>query len=151
MEDTVRTETGSGAQPQFVELRLGTSDPSVAVVSQPSRFISSTTTSATGTQVGATHVAALPAPNVLNFERSKQDKMKGMQNSSLTEVRSVDGVVLKKKVKRKTENQVEGHLRPEKLSTLHGDDKQKLNRHASTLQSAPHKSSYEEFRFEPLT
>lgn len=152
IEDTVHTETSAAAQPQFVELRLGTSDPGIAVVSQPSRFISSTTGSATGTQVGPTHVAPLPAPNVLNFERSKQDKMKGMQNSSLTEMRSVDGVALKKKVKRKTENLVDGHLRPEKLSSLHGDDKQKLNKHASTpLQSTPHKSSYEEFRFGPLT
>ncbi|KAJ8450329.1 hypothetical protein Cgig2_004786 [Carnegiea gigantea] len=146
IEDTVRTETSAAAQPQFVELRLGTSDPGIAVVSQPSRLISSATGSATGTQVGPTHIAALPAPNVLNFERSKQDKMKGMQNSSLTEMRNVDGVVLKKKVKRKTENLVDGHLRPEKLSSLHGDAKQKLSKHASTpLQSTPHKSSCSQF------
>ena len=55
----------------------------------------------------------------------KQEKAKGSSGGSLDDVKGADGVLIKKKVKRKLEQGLEGtHFRPEKIgASLQGEEK----------------------------
>lgn len=54
----------------------------------------------------------------------KQEKVKGSSRSSLDDVRVADGVLIKKKVKRKPELELEGtHVPPEKQASLQGEER----------------------------
>uniref|UniRef100_A0A803LHH8 Hpc2-related domain-containing protein n=1 Tax=Chenopodium quinoa TaxID=63459 RepID=A0A803LHH8_CHEQI len=154
-EETVRVESSSAVQSQFVDTKM-VSDPSIAVATQQNRFSTVTSVAPATTTAVSTSIAtsvSIPPTNVPNFERLKQEKVKVTQNNSLIDGRIDMGV--KKKVKKRTENLLgEIPLRSEKLSSHQGDDRQKQPKHAATagqLQNSSLKSSYDEFRFEPLT
>lgn len=54
----------------------------------------------------------------------KQEKAKGSSSCSPNDIRVPNGVLIKKKVKRKTESELEGtHFRPEKLASLQGEER----------------------------
>lgn len=160
-EETVRVESSSAIQSSYVDARL-VSDPSVASVAQQNKLSTmtsttpaTTTTTSTAINTSIASSVSMPSTHLPNIERLKPEKMKVTQNSSLIDVRIVD-MGVKKKVKKRAENLMgELPLRPEKLSSHHVEDKQKQHKHVATAgqiqQNAPHKSSFNEFRFEPLT
>ncbi|KAL2317841.1 hypothetical protein Fmac_031717 [Flemingia macrophylla] len=56
----------------------------------------------------------------------KQEKAKGSSSGSVDDVRGADGVLIKKKAKKKPEQGLEGiHFRPEKMTALQGEEKPK--------------------------
>ncbi|XP_061372175.1 ubinuclein-1 isoform X3 [Gastrolobium bilobum] len=66
------------------------------------------------------------AARVLNpsVNGPKQEKSKGSSSGSLDDVKAADGVLIKKKVKRKPELELEGtHFRPEKLASMQGEER----------------------------
>ncbi|KNA12686.1 hypothetical protein SOVF_123830 [Spinacia oleracea] len=151
-EETVRVESSSAVQSQqYVDGRV-VSDPTIAVVTQQNRISTMTSTApATSAPISTTSMS-IPSTNMPNFERLKQEKVK----VTVIDGRPVD-MGVKKKVKKRAENLMMGELplRFEKPSSNQGDDRQKQhNKHtAGQLQNAAahNKSSYNEFRFEPLT
>ncbi|CAO2834245.1 unnamed protein product [Amaranthus hypochondriacus] len=158
-EETVRVEASSAVQSQYVDIRL-VSDPSMAVLTQQNRFPTITNAAQAATAGMNTNVSSsvsMPSTHMPNVDRLKQEKVKATHSSSLMDGKIVDASV-KKKVKKRAENVMgELPLRPEKLSSHQGDDRQKQQKHtaaAGQVQNpahAAHKSSYNEFRFEPLT
>ncbi|KAI4337859.1 hypothetical protein L6164_016228 [Bauhinia variegata] len=70
----------------------------------------------------------VPSPSM---NGPKQEKTKG---SSLDDVRVADGVLTKKKVKRRPELELEGnHFRPEKLPSLQGEEKSRSIKQSASL------------------
>ena len=121
LEESVRVESASSAQPQHTRERSAT-DSGSHVLPSTNKSISSTTTAA----------VRIPSPstNGSSLDRLKQEKLKGISSNAMDEIKVVDGSLPKKKVKRKPEMELdETHFRPQKLPLQQGDD-----RHKSTKQ-----------------
>ncbi|KAJ1397087.1 hypothetical protein SESBI_32090 [Sesbania bispinosa] len=75
-----------------------------------------------------------------NVNGPKQEKAKGSSSGSLDDARVADGVlIIKKKVKRKPEHELEGtHFRPEKVASLQGEERPRSLKQSAGL---PPKSS----------
>ncbi|KAL9245135.1 hypothetical protein vseg_018820 [Gypsophila vaccaria] len=139
MDNTVRLESSIGAQSQYVDVKMA-SDPNMSAHTQHNRVSTSFGVGSTVSPMTTSPASAFsPSTHVPNLDRPKQEKVKG---THIQDSRAVDGFQtgVKKKVKKRAENLVgEAQTRPEKLSS-----------HAASLSSAPHKSSADGFRFEPL-
>lgn len=125
VDDTVRTEIGSVAQPQYARERLA-SESGVQPVP-----------AAKPVSISAANMAQLPCPStsIGNVDRLKSEKLKGSSSGSLEDMRMVDGALTKKKTKRKAELELdETHNRPEKAPIQHGDEKHKpINKPTASL------------------
>lgn len=144
-EESVRVESTSAVQSQYVDVRV-VSDPIMAVSTQQNRFPTTTSSAplplplpapATASAINPTSIASsvsMPSTDVFTFENLKQEKVKATQKNSQIGVKVVD-MSVKKKVKKKAENLMgELPLRPEKLSSHQGDDRQKQHKHAAAGQ-----------------
>ncbi|XWS23682.1 hypothetical protein CRYUN_Cryun28dG0035900 [Craigia yunnanensis] len=121
LEETVRVESASSAQPQHTRERSVT-DAGSHVIPSTNKSISSTTTAAVR--------IPCPSTNGSSLDRPKQEMIKGISGYARDAIKVADGSVPKKKVKRKPEMELdETHFRPEKLHLQQGDD-----RHKSTKQ-----------------
>ncbi|KAF3974025.1 hypothetical protein CMV_002602 [Castanea mollissima] len=130
IEETVRVETNSIAQPQPMRERLSTETGSHGLTSA-NRPLSSTTAAVRA------HSPSTNGP--LNLDKIKQEKLKGTSNSSMDDARVSDGGVTKKKVKRKPEIELhETNFRPDKLPSQQGEEKHKPLKQAAAL---PQKSN----------
>ncbi|PON60146.1 Hpc2-related domain containing protein [Parasponia andersonii] len=128
-EENVRVEASSISQAQYIRERLPTESGSHSSANKP---------------VSASTVAVrIPSPlNVLSFDKVKQEKVKGSSSHSLDDVRVGDGAMPKKKVKRKPEVELdETRLRPEKLPSQLGEERQKSHKQATSLQHKPNLQS----------
>lgn len=129
VEETVRTDVGSVAQPQYARERLASESGL-----QP-------TPATKPTSVSTIAVAQVPSPSmsVGNLDRLKSEKLKVSSSSSHEDARMVDGALTKKKTKRKAELELdETHNRPEKASIQHGDEKHKsMNKPTASLPPKP--------------
>ncbi|KAJ7965503.1 Wound-responsive family protein, putative isoform 1 [Quillaja saponaria] len=126
-EETVRVDASSIAQQQPVRERL-TPEFGSHGFSSLNKPVSNMTT--TAVQVSG------PSVNGPVSDRVKQEKLKGGSSNSLDDARLSDGTLIKKKVKRKPELELEG--RPEKLPTQQGDERHKPLKQSAGL---PQKSS----------
>ncbi|KAJ4700760.1 Wound-responsive family protein, putative isoform 1 [Melia azedarach] len=108
IEETVRVEASSNAQPQYMRERL-VMDSGTHNLVPANKPISNTTTAAMKTPS--------PSANALSLDRLKQEKSKGSSSNSTDEAKMViDGTITKKKVKRKPEQELDGtYFHPEKL------------------------------------
>ncbi|OMO50360.1 hypothetical protein CCACVL1_30487 [Corchorus capsularis] len=123
MEENVRAESTSGAQPQHTRERLA-NDSVSNVLPSTNKPISSTTAAAIRTPS--------PSTNGSSLDRLKQEKLKGISSNSM------DEVMPKKKVKRKPEMDLEEtHFRPEKPPQQQGDDRYKSLKQAVSLPPKP--------------
>jgi hypothetical protein len=131
IEETVRVEGNSIAQPQSGRERLSTETGGHGLTSA-NRPVSNNTSAAVRMQS--------PSSNgPLNLDRIKQERLKGTSNNSLDDARVSDGGMPKKKVKRKPEVELdETHFRPEKLASQLGEERYKSLKQAAGL---PHKSN----------
>ncbi|KAK4572699.1 hypothetical protein RGQ29_030932 [Quercus rubra] len=130
IEETVRVETNSIAQPQPMRERLSTETGSHGLTSA-NRPLSSTTAAVRA------HSPSTNGP--LNLDKIKQEKLKGTSSNSLDDARVSDGGVTKKKVKRKPEIELhETNIRPDKLPSQQGEEKHKPLKQAAAL---PQKSN----------
>ena len=127
IEETVRAEASSIIQPQYTRERLANESCSHSSANKP---VSSTSASA----------VRMPSPmNVPSYDRVKEEKFKGSSSNSIDDARVGDGTLMKKKVKRKPEVELdETRIRPEKLPTQQGEERQKSFKQAASL---PHKSN----------
>ncbi|TYJ95740.1 ubinuclein-1-like isoform X2 [Cucumis melo var. makuwa] len=116
VDETVRNEVGTVAQPQYARERLASeSGPQPTPVTKAASVL----------MVAAAQLQS-PSMSVGNLDRLKSEKMKVSSSSSHEDTRIVDGALTKKKTKRKAEVELEEtHNRPEKASTQHGDEKHK--------------------------
>lgn len=123
-EENVRVEATSISQAQYMRERLATESGSHSSANKPVS--------------ASTAAVRMPSPlNVPNFDKVKQEKFKGTSSHSLDDARVGDGTMLKKKVKRKPEVELdETRVRPEKLSSQQGEERQKSLKQAASL---PHK------------
>lgn len=130
IEETVRVDTNSIAQPQPMRERLSTETGSHGLTSA-NRPLSSTTAAVRA------HSPSTNGP--LNLDKIKQEKLKGTSNNSLDDARVSDGGVTKKKVKRKPEIELhETNFRQDKLPSQQGEEKHKPLKQAAAL---PQKSN----------
>ncbi|XP_059453870.1 ubinuclein-1-like isoform X2 [Corylus avellana] len=131
IEETVRVEGNSIAQPQSGRERLSTETGGHGLT-PANRPVSNNTSAAVRMQS--------PSSNgPLNSDRIKQEKLKGTSSNSLDDARVSDGGMPKKKVKRKPEVELdETHFRPEKLASQQGEERYKPLKQAAGL---PHKSN----------
>ncbi|GAB2270395.1 hypothetical protein Dimus_005296 [Dionaea muscipula] len=145
IEQNVRVESSSGAQPSYVQDMLPTDSSAHAATSH--RFSSSiATAAATAAMTTSVATIALGAPNLshsaTNFDRPKQEKAKGIPSTSKPLVRGADGSPLvrgadgapvRKKVKRKAESEVPGaaNLHKQKLPAQQINDKKKSNKQST--------------------
>lgn len=121
-EENVQCDASSIASQQNTRERLASESSSHAHASL-SKAVSNTVTA-----------ARVPNPSVSG---PKQEKAKGSSSGSQDDVRVADGGLIKKKVKRKPEHEVEGtHFRPEKLALLQGEERPR-----SLKQGVPPKSN----------
>ncbi|KAI4307231.1 hypothetical protein L6164_030440 [Bauhinia variegata] len=120
-EETVRFEaTSSVASQQNIRERM-------APESSSHTFSSSSKPVSTSTRV--------PSPSMNGL---KQEKTKGSSSNSLDDVKVEDGILTKKKVKRKPELELEGNtFRPEKLPSLQGEEKPRSIKHSASLPLKP--------------
>ncbi|KAJ0025524.1 hypothetical protein Pint_08097 [Pistacia integerrima] len=127
-EDSVQIETDANAQPQYTRERLG-SDSGSHSLATASKPVSNATAASMRT----------PSPSA-NGDRLKQDKLKGSSSNSMDEAKmAVDGVMTKKKVKRKPEQDLDGApLHPEKLPAQLSDERHKSQKLSAGL---PQKSN----------
>ncbi|KAJ0085047.1 hypothetical protein Patl1_08272 [Pistacia atlantica] len=127
-EDSVQIETDANAQPQYTRERLG-SDSGSHSLATASKPVSNTTAASMRTS----------SPSA-NGDRLKQDKLKGSSSNSMDEAKmAVDGVMTKKKVKRKPEQDLDGApLHPEKLPAQLSDERHKSQKLSASL---PQKSN----------
>ncbi|KAG6671774.1 hypothetical protein I3843_16G024600 [Carya illinoinensis] len=124
MEETVRVEGNPIAQPQPTRERTSTETGSYGL------------TSANRPVTGSTAAVRMHSPSSngpITLDRMKQEKLKGTSSNPVDDTRvSSDGGMVKKKVKRKPELDLnESLLRPEKLPSQQGEE-----RHKSLKQAA---------------
>ncbi|KAL2584376.1 hypothetical protein GLYMA_14G154900v4 [Glycine max] len=103
-------------------------DPSPITSQQPMRErLATDSSSHTHTSVNKTVSNTITAARVHNPSENgpKQERAKGSSSGSLDDVKGADGVLIKKKVKRKPDQGLEGtHFRPEKsAASLQGEEK----------------------------
>ena len=123
LEESVRAEPASSAQPQHTRERLAT-DSGGNILPSTNKSISSTTTA--GVRIPS------PSTNGSSLDRPKQEKLKGISSDAMDEIKVADGSLPKKKVKRKPEMELdEYHFSPEKLPLQQGDDRHKSPRSSS--------------------
>lgn len=118
-EETTRFDASSVASQQNMRERLApeSSSHAFASVNKP--------VSNTNTMFG---VPSLP------MNGPKQEKVRGSSTNSLEDVRVADGLLAKKKVKRKTELELEGtQFRPEKLASLPGEERLKSQKQSASV------------------
>lgn len=116
LEDAARAEGSSIVQQQLREKVL--TDTGSHSSSSANKTVSSTTSNA----------VQMPSPstNGPNLDRSKQEKLKGTSSNPVDEAKMADGVLMKKKVKRKPELELEeSHFRPAKLTAQSGEEMHK--------------------------
>ncbi|KAK7301431.1 hypothetical protein RJT34_12295 [Clitoria ternatea] len=78
-------------------------------------------------------VTAVQVPNP-SMDGPKLEKAKGSSGGSLDDIRVADGALIKKKVKRKSEPELEGtHFRPEKVASLQGEEKPRSLKQSTSL------------------
>ncbi|XP_057987087.1 ubinuclein-1 isoform X2 [Hevea brasiliensis] len=124
LDETARVEAGSVAQQQYMRERLptDTGGPVLALASKP---------------VPNSSTAAVQVPshslNAPNLDRLKQEKPKGSSSNPIDEAKmGVDGALAKKKVKRKSEQELdETYFRSEKLHSQSSEERHKSLRQAS--------------------
>ncbi|XVE95546.1 hypothetical protein REPUB_Repub02eG0107000 [Reevesia pubescens] len=117
LEESVRVESSSSAQPQHTRERSAT-DSGSHVSPSTNKSISSTTAAA----------VRIPSPptNGSSLDRIKQEKLKGISSNAMDEMKVADGSLPKKKVKRKPETELdESQFCPEKLPMQQGDYRHK--------------------------
>ncbi|KAG6624376.1 hypothetical protein CIPAW_16G022800 [Carya illinoinensis] len=124
MEETVRVEGNPIAQPQPTRERTSTETGSYGLTSANRPVTGSTA-------AGRMHSPSSNGP--ITLDRMKQEKLKGTSSNPVDDTRvSSDGGMVKKKVKRKPELDLnESLLRPEKLPSQQGEE-----RHKSLKQAA---------------
>ncbi|KAG2665905.1 hypothetical protein I3760_15G029800 [Carya illinoinensis] len=131
IEETVRAEGNLIVQPQSMRERISSETGSHGLTSAD-RPVSSST--------AAVRMQSPSTNGPLILDRIKQEKLKGTSSNSLDDARVSEGGMIKKKVKRKPELDLnETHYRPEKLPSQTGEE-----RHKSLKQAAaglPHKSN----------
>lgn len=127
IDESARVDSSSIVQPQYMRERLATESCSHSSANKP---------------VSGSSAAAVRMPSPMNapsFDRVKQDKSKGNLSDSVDDAREGDGTFVKKKVKRKPEVEPDvTRIRPEKLPSQQGEERQKLLKQAASL---PHKSN----------
>ncbi|XP_022768099.1 uncharacterized protein LOC111312260 isoform X2 [Durio zibethinus] len=131
LEESVRVESASSAQPQHARER-STTDSGSHVLPSTNKSISSTTAAA----------VRIPSPstNGSSLDRLKQEKLMGISSNAMDEIKVADGSLPKKKVKRKPEMELgESHFLPEKLPQQQGDDRHKSMKQPVNL---PPKSTF---------
>ncbi|KAF5467909.1 hypothetical protein F2P56_012113 [Juglans regia] len=135
IEETVRAEGNSIVQPQSMRERISSETGSHGLTSAD-RPVSSST--------AAVRMQSPSTNGPLILDRIKQEKLKGTSSNSLDDARVSDGGMIKKKVKRKPELDLnETHYRPEKLPSQTGEERHKslkqaaLPGHKSNLQTTP--------------
>lgn len=151
-EETVRVESSSAVQSHYVDVRV-VSDPTLASITQQNRFssLASTAPMAAPINTSISSSLSISCTNAPHLERMNQEKVKVNHDQPIIDGRPVN-LGAKKKVKKRAENVMGGlPLRPQKLPSHQGDDKHKHKHVSGQIQAAPHNSSYNEFRFEPLT
>ncbi|KAI8004421.1 Ubinuclein-2 [Camellia lanceoleosa] len=123
IEEAVRVETTTTAQPQYVQEKLVTDSGNHGLTSV-SRPVPNPTTANTNVW--------MPMPSATmngpNLDRPKQDKVK-VTSSNLNDTRTMDALT-KKKVKRKPElESSETHFHLEKLVSAQGKERHKPHKH----------------------
>lgn len=128
VEESVRVEASSIPQQQYIRERLATEHGSHVSGNKPVS--------------GTTAAVRIPSPiNGPSFDRLKQEKLKGSASNSPDDTRVGDGALIKKKVKRKPDQELdETRIRPEKLPSQQGEERQKSFKPAAGL---PHKSTHQ--------
>lgn len=117
LEESVQVESASSAHPQHTRERSSTDSGS--------HILPSTNKSISRTTAAAVRIPS-PSSNVSSLDRLKQEKLKGISSNAMDEIKMADGLLPKKKVKRKPEMELaESHFRPEKLPLQLGDDRHK--------------------------
>ncbi|KAE8728347.1 Wound-responsive family protein, putative isoform 2 [Hibiscus syriacus] len=107
LEESVRVESASGAQPQHMRER-SSSDSATHALPSTNKSTSSTTAAAVQNPG--------PSTSGSSFDRLKQEKLRGISNNAMDEIKVAHSSLPKKKVKRKPELELDGsHFRPEKL------------------------------------
>lgn len=118
LEETARAEVGSVSQPQYVREKLST-DTVGPVLALASKSNPNSTTAA----------VRVPIPSITapNLDRLKQEKPKGSLSNSMDELKmGVDGTLIKKKVKRRPEQELDDtHFRAEKLHSQSSEERHK--------------------------
>ena len=123
LEDSVRVESASSAQPQHTRERSATDSGS--------HILPSTNKSISRATEAAVRIPS-PSTNVSSLDRLKQEKLKGISSDAMDEIKVADGSLPKKKVKRTPEMELEEyHFSPEKLPLQQGDDRHKSPRSSS--------------------
>ncbi|KAM5564348.1 ubinuclein-1-like [Rosa sericea] len=128
LEESVRVDASSIPQQQYIRERLATEPGSHGSGNKPVS--------------GTTAAVRIPSPiNGPSFDRLKQEKLKGSASNSPDDTRVGDGALVKKKVKRKPDQELdETRIRPEKLPSQQGEERQKSLKQAA---GAPHKSNHQ--------
>lgn len=128
VEESVRVEASSIPQQQYIRERSATEPGSHGSGNKPVS--------------GTTAAVRIPSPiNGPSFDRLKQEKLKGSASNSPDDTRVGDGALIKKKVKRKPDQELdETRIRPEKLPSQQGEERQKSFKQAAGL---PHKSNHQ--------
>ncbi|XP_050364662.1 ubinuclein-1-like isoform X4 [Argentina anserina] len=128
VEESVRVEASSVPQQLYMRERLATEPGSHGSGNKPVS--------------GTTAAVRIPSPiNGPSFDRLKQEKLKGSASNSPDDTRVGDGAMIKKKVKRKPEQELdETRIRPDKLPSQQGDERQKPLKQAAGV---PHKSNHQ--------
>lgn len=128
VEESVRVEASSIPQQQYIRERLATEPGSHGSGNKPVS--------------GTTAAVRIPSPiNGPSFDRLKQEKLKGSASNSPDDTRVGDGALIKKKVKRKPDQELdETRIRPEKLPSQQGEERQKSFKQAAGVS---HKSNHQ--------
>ncbi|XP_062020586.1 ubinuclein-1-like isoform X3 [Rosa rugosa] len=128
LEESVRVDASSIPQQQYIRERLATEPGSHGSGNKPVS--------------GTTAAVRIPSPiNGPSFDRLKQEKLKGSASNSPDDTRVADGALVKKKVKRKPDQELdETRIRPEKLPSQQGEERQKSFKQAVGV---PHKSNHQ--------
>ncbi|KAE8716342.1 Wound-responsive family protein, putative isoform 2 [Hibiscus syriacus] len=113
VDESARVDSSSSAQSQHTQEKLA-SDPGTQALLPIHKSISNSTTAAVR--------APSPSTDDSNFDRLKQDKLKGISSNAMDdEIKMADASLPKKKAKRKPETELdEPHCQPEKLALQQG-------------------------------
>ncbi|CAK9152025.1 unnamed protein product [Ilex paraguariensis] len=119
-EETARGEARPIAQPQYMQEQL-IHDSNMHGLTSLNRPVPNATSANTVVQMPITIM------NGSSIDRHKQEKVKGSSSNS-NDTRTTDALT-KKKVKRKPESELsEAHFRPDKLTSVQGEEKHKSHR-----------------------
>ncbi|XP_040998278.1 ubinuclein-1-like isoform X1 [Juglans microcarpa x Juglans regia] len=134
MEETVRDEGNSIAQPQSTRERTSTETGSHGITSATRPVASSP---------AAVRMHSPSSNGPIMLDRMKQEKQKGTSSNPVDDTRVLsDGGMVKKKVKRKPELDLnESLLRPEKLPSQQGEERHKSLKQAAATAGLPQKSN----------